>query len=153
MKKFGFVVCMLGLTLNLARLSPASAEEKIRLTGSGASFPFPLNSSWFKNFSKTHKNANIDYQAKGSGTGILDFTNHTVNFSASDAAMTPEEIAKVKAGVVLLPMTAGEIVIAYKPPGNSKELKLPRDVYPHIFPGKITKICPVGLYWLHLSRL
>lgn len=139
MNKFGFVTCMLGLVLNLVCLSPASAEEKLRLTGSGASFPFPLYSAWFKSFSKTHKNANIDYQAKGSGAGVLDLINHTVDFAASDAAMKPEEIAKVKEGVVLLPMTAGEIVIAYNLPGNPKELKLPRDVYPDIFLGKITK--------------
>jgi len=138
MNKFGIVTCALGVVLNLACLSPASAEETMRLTGSGASFPFPLYSAWFKNFSKTQKNANIDYQAKGSGAGILDFTNHTVDFAASDAAMTPEEIAKVQEGVVLLPMTAGEIVIAYNLPGNPKGLKLPRDVYPAIFLGKIT---------------
>jgi len=111
----------------------------MRLTGSGASFPFPLYSAWFKDFSRTHKNANIDYQAKGSGAGVLDFINHTVDFAASDAAMKPEEIAKVQGGAVLLPMTAGEIVIAYNLPGNPKELKLPRDVYPDIFLGKITQ--------------
>ena len=53
--------------------------------------------------------------------------------------MKPEEMAKVPGGVQLLPMTAGEIVIAYNLPGNPKELKLPRDVYPDIFLGKITK--------------
>jgi len=130
---------MLGVVLNVVGLVPASAEEKLRLTGSGASFPFPLYSAWFKNFSREHKNANIDYQAKGSGAGVLDFINHTVDFAASDAAMKPEEIAKVQGGAVLLPMTAGEIVIAYNLPGNPKELKLPRDVYPDIFLGKITK--------------
>ena len=139
MKKIGIVTCMLGVVLGLASVNPASAEEKLRITGSGASFPFPLYSAWFKSFSKTQKNANIDYQAKGSGAGVLDFINRTVDFAASDAAMKPEEIAKVKGGVVLLPMTAGKIVIAYNLPGNPKELKLPRDVYPDIFLGKITK--------------
>ena len=139
MKKIGIVTCMLGVVLVLASVNPASAEEKLRITGSGASFPFPLYSAWFKSFSKTQKNANIDYQAKGSGAGVLDFINRTVDFAASDAAMKPEEIAKVKGGVVLLPMTAGKIVIAYNLPGNPKELKLPRDVYPDIFLGKITK--------------
>ena len=96
--KFGIVTIMLAVALNLVSLSPASAEEKLRITGSGASFPFPLYSAWFKSFSKTHKNANIDYQAKGSGAGGLDFINRTVDFAASDAAMKPEEIAKVKGG-------------------------------------------------------
>lgn len=138
MKKIGLVLGMLGVVLTLTSLNPALAQDKIRLTGSGASFPFPLYSVWFKDFSKKHKEANIDYQAKGSGAGILDLTNGTVDFAASDAAMTAEEIAQVKNGVVLLPMTAGEIVLAYNLP-DVKELKLPRDVYPDIFLGKITQ--------------
>ncbi len=80
----------------------------------------------------------VDYQAKGSGAGIQDLINKTVDFAASDAAMTPEQMSKVPDGVVLLPMTAGEIVLAYNLPG-AKGLKLPRDVYPDIFAGKITK--------------
>jgi phosphate transport system substrate-binding protein len=136
----GFIAFMLGVFLSLAFLTPASAaEQKMRLTGSGASFPYPLYSAWFKNFSRAHPSANIDYQAKGSGAGVLDFINNTVDFAASDAAMKPEEIAKVKGGVVLLPMTAGKIVLAYNLPGNPKGLKLPRDVYPDIFLGKITR--------------
>ncbi|MGY6278077.1 phosphate ABC transporter substrate-binding protein PstS [Methylomonas sp. MgM2] len=138
MKKLGLVASMLGMVLSLNLINPALAQDKIRLTGSGASFPFPLYSVWFKNFSKQHKEANIDYQAKGSGAGILDLINGTVDFAASDAAMSEEEIAKVKDGVVLLPMTAGEIVLAYNLP-DVKELKLPRDVYPAIFLGKITQ--------------
>ncbi|MEH6872807.1 MAG: phosphate ABC transporter substrate-binding protein PstS [Candidatus Competibacter sp.] len=118
-------------------MNPASAEE-IKLTGSGASFPFPLYSAWFKDFSKQTPGVTVDYQAKGSGAGIQDFINNTVDFAASDAAMTDEEIAKVKQGVVLLPMTAGEIVLSYNLDGV-KDLKLPRDVYPDIFAGKITK--------------
>jgi len=138
-KKLGFMSLALFVLVNLYFINLASADEKLRLTGSGASFPFPLYSAWFKNFSKMNKNANIDYQAKGSGAGVLDFINRTVDFAASDAAMKPEEIAKVQGGAVLLPMTAGKIVIAYNLSGNPKGLKLPRDVYPDIFLGKITK--------------
>ncbi|MGY6216687.1 phosphate ABC transporter substrate-binding protein PstS [Methylolobus aquaticus] len=131
-----FLACALAITM--ASANTASAEEKFRLTGSGASFPFPLYSSWFKSFSKAHKTVNIDYQSKGSGAGIQDFLNKTVDFAASDAAMKPEEIAKVPGGAVLLPMTAGELVLSYNLPGNPKDLKLPRDVYPAMFLGKIT---------------
>ncbi|HPE73886.1 MAG TPA: phosphate ABC transporter substrate-binding protein PstS [Candidatus Competibacter sp.] len=118
-------------------MSPASAEE-IKLTGSGASFPFPIYGTWFKDFSKQTKGVTVDYQAKGSGAGIQDFINNTVDFAASDAAMDDKEIAKVKQGVVLLPMTAGEIVLSYNLDGV-KALQLPRDVYVDIFMGKITK--------------
>jgi len=85
----------------------------VRLIGSGASFPFPIYSAWFKDFSKQNHGVTVDYQAKGSGAGIQDFINHTVDFAGSDAAMTDEEIAKVSDGVVFLPITAGEIVLAY----------------------------------------
>lgn len=132
-----FLVFLMGVLL--AASDSSLADEKFRLTGSGASFPFPLYSAWFKSFSKAHKAVNIDYQAKGSGAGVQDFLNKTVDFAASDSAMKPEDIAKVPGGVQLLPMTAGEIVLAYNLPGNPKGLKLPRDVYPAIFLGKITR--------------
>ena len=120
------------------QMSQANADD-LRLIGSGASFPFPLYSAWFKAFSQKTAGVTVDYQAKGSGAGIQDLINNTVDFAASDAAMTPEQIAKVERGVVLLPMTAGEIVLAYNLPDKPKELKLPRDVYPDIFLGKITR--------------
>jgi phosphate transport system substrate-binding protein len=123
-----------------AMVPPGKAgAQEVRATGSGASFPFPIYSSWFKDFSKKNAGITVDYQAKGSGAGIQDFTNNTVDFAGSDAAMTDEEIAKVANGVVLIPITAGEIVLAYNLPGSPKELKLPRDVYPEIFLGKVTK--------------
>lgn len=115
--------------------SPAFAEANV--VGSGASFPFPIYSKWFKDFSKMH-DARVDYQAKGSGAGIQDFLNHTVDFAASDAAMKDKEMMQVEGGAVLLPMTAGEVVLAYNLKGV-KSLKLPRDVYPAIFLGKVTK--------------
>jgi phosphate transport system substrate-binding protein len=119
---------------------PALAlADQLRLVGSGASFPFPLYSTWFKSYSKTHSDTLVDYQAKGSGAGIKDFMNRTVDFAASDAAMTDEEMAQVKEGVQLLPMTAGTIVLAYNLPGNPKGLKLSREVYPKIFNAEIKK--------------
>lgn len=119
-------------------LPAGGAAAELRLIGSGASFPFPLYSAWFKAFSKATAGVTVDYQAKGSGAGIQDFINRTVDFAASDAGMTDEEIAKVPGGAVLLPMTAGEIVLAYNLPGV-KELRLPRDVYADIFRGKIER--------------
>jgi phosphate transport system substrate-binding protein len=130
---------MVALALTLLGGGLARAQERMRLTGSGASFPFPIYSAWFKAFSAKHKSVTVDYQAKGSGAGIQDFVNRTVDFAASDAAMTDADMAKVPGGVQLLPMTAGEIVLGYNLPGNPKGLKLPREVYAGIFLGKITK--------------
>ncbi len=139
MKPRSIALLVLGLGLAVMAITPAAGQDRLRLTGSGASFPFPLYSAWFKSFGSKHKSVTVDYQAKGSGAGIQDFINRTVDFAASDAAMTDEEMAKVPGGVQLLPMTGGEIVLGYNLPGNPKGLKLPRDVYAGIFLGKITK--------------
>jgi phosphate transport system substrate-binding protein len=115
------------------------AGEAVRLKGSGASFPFPLYGLWFKEYGKVHRNVIIDYQAKGSGAGIKDFMNKTVDFAASDAAMSDEEMTAVDGGVQLLPMTAGSIVLAYNLPDGPKDLKLSRQAYTKIFLGQVTK--------------
>lgn len=121
-----------------AMASAPLAYAEVRLNGSGASFPAPIYAKWFKDFSAANKGIRVDYQSKGSGAGIQDFINTVVDFAGSDAAMTEEQMAQVKAGVVLLPVTAGEIVLAYNLAGVS-ELRLPREVYPAIFTGEITR--------------
>src|SRR5262252_1722538 len=108
----------------------------VKLHGAGASFPAPLYTKWFKTYSRAHDNVQIDYQSVGSGSGVKSFMDKTVDFAASDAAMKPEEIEKVKEGVVLLPMTAGAIVLTYNLEGV-KELKLSRKAYSGIFLGNV----------------
>ncbi len=112
----------------------------VAITAAGASFPAPLYQRWFQDFNKINPKVQINYQSVGSGAGVEQFTKGTVDFGASDTAMKDDEIAKVPAdkGVILLPMTAGSIVIGYNLP-DLPELKLPRDVYTEIFQGKITK--------------
>jgi phosphate transport system substrate-binding protein len=97
-----------------------------------------LYQKWFKTYSSEHPNVQVDYQSVGSGSGVKSFMDKTVDFAASDAAMKPEDIAKVEGGVQLLPMTAGSIVLAY----NLKDvpnLRLSREAYTGIFDGKVTK--------------
>jgi phosphate transport system substrate-binding protein len=112
----------------------------VALTAAGASFPAPLYQRWFQDFNQINPKVQINYQSVGSGAGVEQFTKGTVDFGASDTGMKDEEIAKVPAdkGVILLPMTAGSIVVGYNLP-EVPELKLPRDVYSEIFLGKITK--------------
>ena len=112
------------------------SAEQIHLTGSGATFPFPIYSVWFKDYNQVHKDVQVNYQGKGSGAGIKDFMNHTVDFAGSDVAMKDEEMGKVKEGVQLLPMTAGSIVLAYNLPGSPKGLKLSREAYFEDLPDK-----------------
>jgi phosphate transport system substrate-binding protein len=121
----------------LAERGLASAEDAVTLQGTGATFPAPLYQKWFTEYNKAHPNVQINYQALGSGAGIKQFQQHLVDFGASDAAMTDQEMAPVKDGVVLLPMTAGAVVLAYNLPGINN-VKLSRDAYVGIFLGKIT---------------
>ena len=123
-----------------AETSKLALASDLSLTGAGASFPAPLYQRWFQDFNQVNPKLQINYQSVGSGAGVEQFTKGTVDFGASDTAMKDEEIAKVPAdkGVLLLPMSAGSIVIAYNLP-DVKELKLPREVYVDIFLGKITK--------------
>jgi phosphate transport system substrate-binding protein len=116
-----------------------NAEAAITLQGTGATFPAPLYQKWFTEYNKAHPDVQINYQALGSGAGIKQFQQHLVDFGASDAAMTDAEIAAVPEGVVLLPMTAGAIVLAYNLPDGPSELKLSREAYVGIFLGKITQ--------------
>ena len=118
--------------------SGGDAGGRVRLQGAGASFPAPLYNKWFKAYHDAHANVEIDYQSTGSGDGVKAIQDKTVDFGASDAAMTPEEIASVDVGVQLLPMTAGSIVLAYNVPGV-ENLKLSRESYVGIFLGKVTK--------------
>lgn len=113
-------------------------QETISLSGAGASFPAPLYQRWFKDYNESNPNIQVSYQSVGSGAGVKQFTAQTVDFGASDVAMKPEEIAQVDKGVVLLPMTAGSIVLAYNLPGVDG-LKLSRQTYVDILLGKITQ--------------
>jgi phosphate transport system substrate-binding protein len=111
--------------------------EVVTLEGSGATFPAPLYKRWFLEYYRAHPDVEVSYQAIGSGAGIRQFTEGIVDFGASDAAMTDEEIGKVKGGVQLLPMTAGSVVLSFNVPNVSAPLRLSRDVYARIFLGEI----------------
>jgi phosphate transport system substrate-binding protein len=136
-------VLVLGVCLGAAACgggsSAAGNEVTSELHGAGASFPAPLYDRWFKEFVRAHPHVRVDYQSVGSGAGVTQFTNKTVDFAASDAAMTDEEIGKIDRGVQLLPLTAGSIVLSYNLPELSAPLRLSRAAYTGMFLGKITK--------------
>jgi phosphate transport system substrate-binding protein len=117
---------------------PWAASAATQLQGAGATFPAPLYQRWIAEYTKANPDLQINYQGVGSGAGIKQFTQNLVTFGASDAAMTDKEIPAVKQGVVLIPATAGSIVLAYNLPGV-ENLKLSREAYAGIFVGKITK--------------
>jgi phosphate transport system substrate-binding protein len=112
-------------------------DSDVALTGAGASFPAPLYQNWAIEVNKEIPELQVNYQSVGSGAGVEQFSAKTVDFGASDVAMTDEEMAAVDRGTILLPMTAGSIVFAYNLPGV-EGLQLPRDVYTNITLGNIT---------------
>jgi phosphate transport system substrate-binding protein len=116
----------------------ADPGAKVQLKGAGASFPAPLYNKWFKAYNTAHPEVQVDYQSVGSGAGVKAVIDKTGDFGASDAAMSKEDMEKVDAGVQLLPMTAGSIVLAYNLPGVDN-LKLTREAYVGIFLGKVKK--------------
>jgi phosphate transport system substrate-binding protein len=131
---------LLALGVAAALTFGSTQADTITLNASGATFPAPLYARWFAEYSAAHPDVHINYQGIGSGAGIKQFTGGLTDFGASDAAMTDKEIAAVtNGGVVLLPMTAGSIVLSYNLPGVTGAVQLPRDVYPAIFLGEITK--------------
>ncbi len=114
------------------------APGTLQLHGAGATFPAPLYKKWLEEYQKRHPNVLLSYDAVGSGDGTKQFITGAVDFGASDAAMTDEDMVSVSSGVQLVPVVAGTIVLAYNLPGLGAELKLKGDVYVDIFLGKIT---------------
>ena len=108
-------------------------------TGRWCNLPSSALSALDRRIHKGQPDLQINYQGVGSGAGIKQFTQNLVSFGASDAAMTDKEIAAVKQGVVLIPATAGSIVLAYNLPGV-ENLKLSREAYVGIFLGKYYEV-------------
>ncbi len=120
---------------------PAVAQTT--LNGAGATFPYPMYSKWFSEYHKLHPDVQVNYQSIGSGGGIRQVTEGTVDFGASDMPMTDGQLAeaqgKVKTKVLNLPSVLGAVVPAYNIPGVSGEVKFTPDSLAGIFLGKITK--------------
>ncbi len=109
------------------------------LNGAGATFPYPLYSKWFSEFQKVKPGVEINYQSIGSGAGIKQFLDKTIDFGASDAPMTDEQLAKAQPAALHIPTALGAVVVTYNLPGLSKPLQFSGDVLADIFLGKISK--------------
>ena len=113
--------------------------QAVTINGAGATFPFPLIDTWRVEYQKVKPDVNINYQSIGSGGGVKQFTEKTVDFGATDAPLTQNESQKAP-GAVHIPETIGSVVAAYNLPGiPDKGLKLTGEVLADIFLGKITK--------------
>src|SRR5215467_8874176 len=100
-------------TPSLARKASAQAQAQTELTGAGATFPYPLYSKWISVYEKDHPGTRIKYQSIGSGGGIRQITERTVDFGASDAPMTNDELAKAPLPLLHVPTTLGAVTVSY----------------------------------------
>src|SRR6476659_4473828 len=129
---------LLGLIIPSSMLS-VHAQSKIVINGAGATFPFPLIDTWRVDYKTIKPDVDINYQSIGSGGGIKQFTAKTVDFGATDAPLTAQEMQSAP-GAVHIPETIGSVVAAYNIPSiPEKGLKLTGEVLGDIFLGKITK--------------
>ncbi len=134
------------LTTALAALMGLAgvASAQTLINGSGATFPEPMYSKWFNEFKKTHPTSQINYTATGSGAGIKAVTEGTVDFGASDAILSDDQLKAFRdahpgATLLCFPTVMGAAVLTYNVPGVTGDLKLTPDAIAGIFLGKITK--------------
>ncbi len=109
------------------------------LNAAGATFPYPIYSKWFSEYSQQHPGVQINYQSIGSGGGILQVTQGTVDFGASDGPMSDQQLNDSKIKIVHVPTVLGAVVPVYSLPGVTKDLNFAPDVIADIYLGKITK--------------
>ncbi len=134
----GMVVCILSVGI-IIPTTFSGAQAKIVINGAGATFPFPLIDTWRVDYKTVKPDVDINYQSIGSGGGVKQFTAKTVDFGASDAPLTAQEM-QAAPNAVHIPETIGSVVAAYNVPSiPEKGLKLTGEVLADIFLGKITK--------------
>jgi len=118
------------------------AVGQTTLNGAGATFPYPMYSKWFSDYHKIHSDIEINYQSIGSGGGIRQITEGTVDFGASDMPMTDDQLkeaqTKLKTRVFNIPTVLGAVVPAYNVAGISEELKFTPEILSGIFLGRIS---------------
>ncbi len=118
--------------------SPLAAQSEIRLTGAGATFPYPIYSKWVLEYTKTRPHIEINYQSIGSGGGIRQFMDRTVDFGATDGPMADSQIAAVRGNVLHIPTVLGAVVPVYFLEGVSQQLRFTPELLSGIFLGQIT---------------
>ena len=140
MTNFSFVKsAAISLVVLASHTFTTAAISKTLVNGAGATFPQPLYALWFSEFSKTDKEASINYQAIGSGGGIRQFVAGTVDFGATDEPMSVEEEAKLTGKVAHIPTVLGAVVVSYNIPGIKDQLNLDGALVSEIFMGTVKK--------------
>ena len=133
LRQFGIALCVLTVA---AGAGPNRADAQLLMNGAGATFPYPIYSKWFDEYTKVDTAVRFNYQSIGSGGGIRQISERTVDFGASDGPMTDEQLKKAPAELFHLPTVLGAVVATYNIPG-SPNLRFTGDVLADIFLGKI----------------
>lgn len=120
----------------LLLVTPAYADV-VSLNGAGATFPYPLYSKWFSEYGKIDPGVEINYQSIGSGGGVRQLLEKTIDFGASDAPMKDEQLAKAKPAIFHFPTVMGAVVLTYNLPGMTAEIRLTPELVADLFLGKI----------------
>ncbi|MGH9942566.1 MAG: phosphate ABC transporter substrate-binding protein PstS [Pyrinomonadaceae bacterium] len=110
-----------------------------RVQGAGATFPNPIYQKWLAEYKKAHPNISIDYQSTGSGAGVKQLSERTIDFGATDSPMNEEELQKAGGEVVHIPTVLGAVVVTYNLPAMNQPLRFSSEVLADIFLGKIKK--------------
>jgi len=127
----------LALAALLGAAVPAAAQ--VQLNGAGATFPNIIYQDWMLTYNQTHPDVKLNYQSIGSGGGIRQFSDGTVDFGATDAPMGDSAIAAISGNVLHIPTVMGAVVIVYNLQGVTQVVKVTPDVLADIFLGKVTK--------------
>ena len=133
----GFKRLLIGL-LAVVSLSTAAQAETL-VNGAGATFPYPLYAKWFSEYAKVNSAVKFNYQSIGSGGGIKQITARTVDFGASDKALSDAELKAAPGELLHIPTVMGAVVVTYNIPGVTKGLRLTPETLSNIYLGKITK--------------
>lgn len=148
-KKYKFRTCLLSIILALVLIGcgnqnsdlPSNPDKaaSVNLTGAGSSFVYPLLSQQIEEYRKKKANVSINYQSTGSGAGIKQVSEQTLDFGATDGPMTEDQLKVAKGGKILhIPLTLGAVAVTFNLPNAPKDLKLGSTVIADIFLGKIT---------------
>jgi len=116
-----------------------SGSGSVNLQGAGATFPNPLYQKWLSEYGKLHPNVRIDYQSIGSGGGIKQLREQTVDFGASDSPMSDQDLKSAPGEILHIPTVLGAVVITYNLEGVKQPLRFSTEVLADIFLGKIKK--------------
>src|SRR5271155_1330839 len=125
--------------LSALAVTAGAQSSPLLLNAAGATFPYPIYSKWFDVYHTAHSNIQINYQSIGSGGGIRQLLAGTVDFGASDAPMTHEQLGQAKIKILHFPTVLGAVVPTYNVAGVSGDLNFTQKALSGIYLGTITK--------------